>query len=242
MLVKMKKYTTKLLWKIEELWHQYRETKDSGSIDVSINYKDTVSKYHPDFHCVQNFNFEKTDYVVHIDSYGEYRGLNKSQVLINQKKPIYLFDNHNKMIYPLVELHGIVQKPLNIIHIDAHPDDAIFQGKKKKSLSLEETKSYIEKTRISDFFDALSETQIINTVYPVTHSDSFEFFLPPEEPYILSLDIDIFGPEGDFCELKDKVRAIALAWNRADAICIATSPGFIDQEFAREIISIFTQK
>ena len=41
--------------------------------------------------------------------------------------------------------------------------------------------------------------------------------------------------------MKDKVRAIALAWGKADAVCIAMSPGFIDQEFAREIIEVFVK-
>ena len=83
--------------------------------------------------------------------------------------------------------------------------------------------------------------KLVGTIFRVCHSDNFEFFLLPEKPYILSLDIDIFGPEGDFVDLKDKVRAIALAWSGAEAVCIATSPGFIDQEYAKKIISIMTK-
>jgi hypothetical protein len=138
-----------------------------------------------------------------------------------------------------------------VVHIDAHPDDAEFEGEKKSELDINNTQKYISQTRISDFFDALSgvllggtkqSQYILGDIHRITHSDSLEFFLPPEEPYILSLDIDIFGPEGDFAELHDKVRAIALAWGSADAVCIAMSPGFIDQEFAQEIIKIFTYK
>ena len=107
-----------------------------------------------------------------------YKGLRNSQLLINNRKPIYLFDNHNKILYPFVELSITGNNSLNVVHIDAHPDDAKFQNEKREKLTLEEVESYIKETRISDFFDALSETKIINKIFPVTHSDSFEFFLP----------------------------------------------------------------
>lgn len=233
----------KILWKIEELWNKYYDSvSDSYSNKYSAilkNYENNISEYNSDFKLIKKFDFLESDSVVHVDDYGKYKGLLNSQLLFKDKKPIYLFDNHNKIIYPFVELFESIGKPLNIVHIDAHPDDAKFLGLKQNNINLQNSKDVISQTRISDFFDALSETNIINFIYSITHSDSFEFFLSPEKPYILSLDIDIFGPEGDFAELKDKVRAIALAWNRADAICIATSPGFIDQMYAKEIIKIF---
>lgn len=233
----------KILWKIEELWNKYYySASDSYSKDYSAilkNYKNNISKYNSDLRLTKEFDFSESDSVVHVDDYGKYKGLLSSQLLFKDKKPIYLFDNHNKIIHPLVELFESTGCHLNIVHIDAHPDNAKFLGLKQNKIHLENIKDLISQTRISDFFDALSKTNIINTIYPITHSDSFEFFLPPDKPYVLSLDIDIFGPEGSFCELKDKVRAIALAWKNADAICIATSPGFIDQKYARGIINIF---
>lgn len=235
----MKKDCTKILWKIEELWNQFYKLEKTISPSVLGNYVNGISKYYSDFHLVNEFSFKESNLIVHRDNYGEYKGLLNSQLLFKNKKPIYLFDNHNKMIYPIVELFNSLKQQIDIVHIDAHPDDAQFQGVRKNSLKPGEVEGYIKETRISDFFDALSETSIVNRVFPVTHSDSFEFFLPPEESYVLSLDIDIFGPEGDFCELKDKVRAIALAWSRADVVCIAMSPGFIDQEYAQKIIDIF---
>ncbi|MCI5050680.1 MAG: hypothetical protein MRY57_00005 [Candidatus Pacebacteria bacterium] len=236
----MNKDYTKVLWKIEELWKKYFTGVEAITdySDVLDNYENNTSKYYDDFHLVDSFDFTASNESVHVDDYGSYQGLLHSQ-LVFKDKPTYLFDNHNKMLYSLVELYNINNKELTVVHIDAHPDDAKFQGQKITELNLQNIKKYIAETRISDFYDALSETNIIEKILLVTHSDSFEFFLPPEEPYILSLDIDIFGPEGDFCDLEDKVRATALAWSMADAVCIATSPGFIDQKFAQEIIEIF---
>jgi|AntAceMinimDraft_13_1070369.scaffolds.fasta_scaffold05885_2 hypothetical protein len=238
----------KILWKIEELWNKNERSIFNNpnqhlnlqKLKIKNNYSDSgVSKYYPRFHLVNSFEFTQGIKNVFEDDYGSYKGLKKLQLIIKDK-PIYLFDNHNEMIYPLVEIYESVPKSsLSVVHIDAHPDDALFHGEKPKLLTSIGTKNLISRTRISDFFDALSETKIINNIYRVTHSDSFEFFLPPDEPYILSLDIDIFGPEGNFVELKDKVSAIKKAWNGAAVVCIATSPGFIDQDFAREIIEIF---
>jgi hypothetical protein len=242
----MKKDYIKILWKIEELWKKYYKPMEVSEsvrgLDISGNYKNGISKYHHRFNLVKDFDFTESQKPVFFDDYGKYNGLKKCQILKRDEKLIYLFDNHNEMLYPLVEISEITKKIHSIVHIDAHPDNAEFQEGKPIDINLQNVQEYIIKTRISDFFDAVSETKMIGNIYSITHSDSFEFFLPPEEPYILSLDIDIFGPEGNFCELEDKVRAIAVAWARAEVVCIAMSPGFIDQDYAKEIIEIFEAK
>lgn len=242
----------KLLWKIEELWNHYFKDNKTSDIKITENYKKGISKYYDKFHVVDSFDFSESDEAVFSDDYGNYKGLRRLQVSMSSGKPIYLFDNHNEMIYPIAEiaLQAGNDIPFDVVHIDAHPDDAKFQGEKPTSIPLGKVGSFIKNTRISDFFDAISNVslretkqsqKVVRNIFRVCHSDTFEFFLPPEQPYILSLDIDIFGPEGDFAEIKDKVRAIALAWSRAEAVCISMSPGFIDQEYAKEIIKIMTK-
>jgi hypothetical protein len=232
----------KLLWKIEELWNQYYKQVSSPAINIFHNYVNGLSKHHNRFECVKEIDFSESEKEVFSDAYGKYKGLKKCQVLEKDSKLIYLFDNHNEMLYSLVEIFEATGKQYDIVHIDAHPDDALFQGIKITSLNLKNIQEYINKTRISDFFDAISETNIVRRIYSLTHSDNLEFFMPPEESYILSLDIDIFGPEGDFAELNEKVRAIASAWIHADVVCIAMSPGFIDQKYAADIIKIFVNQ
>ena len=240
-----KKYT-KIVWKIEELWEKYYKPSVIPdliwNLDFLENYdSNKISKYYSEFKLVDNFDFGLSKRAVFSDGYGNYRGLQNSQLQIIDNKPVYLFDNHNKILYPFLEIQKSFKNILDVVHIDAHPDDAEFQDKKINDLNFENVADYIHQTRISDFFDAISKTKTIGKIYRITHSDSFEFFVPPEKSYVLSLDIDIFGPEGDFVELRDKVRAIALAWASADAVCIAMRPGFIDQEYAKEFINIFTK-
>lgn len=242
MMIFMKRDYTKVLWKTEELWKKSYTSQETSVLDISQNYVNRVSKYHDRFHQVETFDFSGSEDTVFTDDYGKYTGLEKSQVLKHENKNVYLFDNHNEMLYPIVEIFNTTKKKYDVVHIDAHPDDAKFQDLKITDLNLNNIKDYITKTRISDFFDAVSEANIIADIHRITHSDNFEFFLPPENPYILSLDIDIFGPEGDFAALEDKVRAIAVAWAKADAVCIAMSPGFINQKYAADIIKIFVNQ
>ncbi|MAQ77200.1 hypothetical protein CL684_01605 [Candidatus Campbellbacteria bacterium] len=233
----------KILWKIEELWKKYYKPDNVSSISLEQlhgNYNNNQSQYHERFFMVDTFGFNESKNIVFKDDYGKYKGLEKLQVTMINDTLVYLIDNHNEILYPFVELKTVSDTIFDVVHIDAHPDDAEFQGEKKNELNLENIKEYIAETRISDFFDAVSGAQLIGNVHRVCHSNNFEFFLPPEKPYILSLDVDIFGPEGDFAEIEDKVRAIALAWSRADVVVVAMSPGFIDQKYAQEIIKIFT--
>ena len=81
--------------------------------------------------------------------------------------------------------------------------------------------------------------KFINKIHRYTKSTDFQEFKKPQNPYILSFDIDIFGPEGDFTDLESKIKIIAQAWQDAEVVCIATSPGFIDQNYAQNIIEIF---
>lgn len=278
----------KVLWKIEELWNKYN-TNDffSGLISeftlrekLAPFYKNNISIHNLDFHLVKEFNFNQSKNFIHLDDYGKYLGLEKSQVLEKEGKLIYLFDNHHKIIQPFLEYSEITCQGFNVVHIDAHNDDAVFTKQKPQTLELKKVQEYIKETRISDFFNFLSEVviptkkriqsrdscysrldpeshqikkqeilnqvqndnspcKLIKNIYRYTKSSDFESFKKPKNPYILSLDIDIFGPEGDFVDLESKVRIIADTWKHTNVICIAMSPGFIEQKFAQKIIEIF---
>ena len=292
----------KILWKIEELWNKYYnniyhsvqvchpckgenltlchcEPAKQSQVLLKKLYKNNISIYNSDFYLVEEFNFEKSKKPVHCDDYGEYFGLEKSQVLEKDEKLIYLFDNHNKIIQSFLEYAEITGHSFDVVHIDAHDDAAVFPQEKPHTFELKNVQEYIEKTRISDFFDFLnsasyqvqndkqsirfpefkvngedregalgyvsgskvSNNKLIKNIHRYTKSTDFQKFKKPKNPYILSLDIDIFGPEGDFVDLESKIKIIAEAWQYADIVCIATSPGFIDQEFAQGAIEILVK-
>ena len=223
----------KILWKISSLW-----TICSNPRKVLGKKEDLTSSY---FSSVKTFDYQKSREPVFSDDYGQYFGLKESQVMRVDDKDIYLCDNHNKILVPLFHAYSSLKRPLHIVHIDAHRDDALFLKEKPKYFNEESLRYLLSETRISDFFDALSETGVIKTINRYTESESY---LSDKEVScdVLSLDIDIFGPEGDFVDLESKIKTIARFWNKVPVVCIAMSPGFIDQDYAREIIKIFLKK
>ncbi len=234
----------KLLWKIESLWNQhYRSSKcckvfSDKTLSKSITETFFANGNSHSFTLTEKLSFEKTENAVFSDSYGDYLGIKNSQVMRSEDKLIYLFDNHNKFLVPLFHLYKTLERPIKVLHIDAHEDDALYRGERPEQFNEEVLVELLEKTRISDFYDSLSSTQVISEITRFTHSQDFEN-LPYGEYDILSLDIDIFGPEGDFAELEKKIAVIAAAMRQSSLITIATSPGFIDQDFAEKVIQIF---
>ncbi len=239
----------KLLWKIESLWNDhYRSLKyckaHSGkTVSKSITDMFFLNRNSHSFTLTEELSFEKTEKSVFSDNYGDYLGIKKNQVTILEDKLIYLFDNHNKFLVPLFHAHKILERPVRVLHIDAHEDNALYQYELPEQINDEVIIELLEKTRISDFYDSLSKTQAISEITRFTHSQDFEN-LPKGEYDILSLDIDIFGPEGDFADLEKKISVIAAGMRQSSIITIATSPGFIDQDFAEKIITtlVFTNR
>lgn len=233
----------KLLWKIESLWNEYYRSPRYCKVlfvkTTSESITDTffVSGNSYSFTLTEKLSFEKTEKMVFNDSYGDYLGIKNNQVIRFEDKLIYLFDNHNKFLVPLFHLYKTLERPIKVLHIDAHEDDALYQDERPEQFNEKVLVELLEKTRISDFYDSLSGTQIISEITRFTHSQDFEN-LPNSEYDILSLDIDIFGPEGDFAELEKKIAVIAAAMRQSCIVTIATSPGFIDQDFAEKIVTI----
>lgn len=255
----------KLLWKIESLWSDYQRNPSwcviAGERTVSQMIKDTffsIDSYPASssptdsspanssttdgsfgFSLVSNFDFTPSINSVFSDDYGSYFGIAKSQVVLQDSKLVYLFDNHQKFLVPLFHLYQVLGRPVRVLHIDAHPDDALYQYEYPLSLDAVTLHNLLQNTRISDFFDAVSKTDVIAELTRITTSSGFADYSKANYD-IVSLDIDIFGPEGDFTELERKIPVIADAWQSCPVISIATSPGFIDQKYAQEIIKILT--
>lgn len=208
------------------------------------------------FHRVAFFDPHFSSEPVMHDEAGEYLGLDRDIILAPHHvdfarvdnlsdhtatcatPPIYIFDNHHKALFAFLEAKENFGYPLPVVHIDAHPDDALPEFE-VPPLTLENIYALYSQSRISDFLEVAERGQIISSVDRIVSSREFEEYVLPDTPFILSLDIDIFGFEGGYIELEKKVQMITHIWKRASVITIATSPGFIDQEWAWKIIQIF---
>lgn len=179
------------------------------------------------------------DTSVFTDDYGSYPGL-KDNYLLTGEKPLYVFDNHNKALMAFAELKEQTKEPLIVVHIDAHPDDAKYEQEEAGEITQDNILEYYEASRISDFLDCAERGGLIHTPLRITTEQGFnEKPVLPATPYVLSLDIDIFGPEGAFTSLESKLETLAFYIHHAAALTVATSPGFIDQEEALELVKIF---
>lgn len=239
--IKSKSY----FWDVEIFWEKYY--KKNTYINNEIFFpKEEIDK---------NINFEKSDkYVFKDENDISYKGLKKFSLIKRNNKYIFLVDNHHKILTFLYKLYKKTKKTLNILHIDAHRDDAIykseipivlknyFNNKISFNKNFDDIFTKFEnQCRICDYLDAGKKIGLINNIFSYTQSFEIQNNIFPKEKFILNLDIDIFGEEGSSIALEDKVRFIAKAWNYSSAICIAMSPGFIDFEHAKKIIEILTK-
>ncbi len=243
-----------------------------------INEEEKKSKNNENFILVENFSFEKSEKKVFFgenreennDSKKElgFFGLKKQQLFFEEKevsnldgkltkieKPIYLVDNHNNALFAFYEISKILKEiknneKINIIHIDAHRDNAFFQHKYPKEINYKNMDIFLEKTRVSDYLDLAQKTNIIGEILNITQSYEFDNFyknsnIKKKEKdilntnYILNLDIDIFGEEGEMVENDLKINSIKKAWKNALAVVIATSPGYIKSEKAQKMVEFF---
>ena len=220
----------KVIWKIQELWGKaYSPNRES-------NVSQTQWSYGTDFFVQTDvFNPTPSESAVMSDDAGDYLGMSRDVVLWRGGKPVYIFDNHHKALFAFLEAQQNLGRNLPIVHIDAHPDDAV-PNFFTSEITFKNVRETYKQSRICDFISVSQQGNLIGAVDRMVTSAQFASYKIPKEPFILSLDIDIFGPEGGYIELETKVKAIADVWGKAAVVTIATSPGFIDQEFAWEII------
>lgn len=146
----------------------------------------------------------------------------------NTQTPIFICDNHN---YVLEIWEQVKDKNFSIIHIDQHKDDAKFIG---------DTQNWRETTRICDYLDFALKMKWISNIHSFT--ESYEISKKQKyttEKHILNIDLDFFAPELTIISLQEKIELILFYLPQSEIITLATSPLFIDQEFAREIGKLF---
>ncbi len=172
------------------------------------------------------------------------------QYCIEQKEPIVLvhidahrdnaiFQKYEECREEIALLQSYIDNVCNnTIDTCSEYGKALFEDMKKHML-------YIQNAcRVSDYLDIAFHLGLIRKVVSLTQEHEFKDFLLFSEndlpQYILNLDIDIYGLEGSVVGIDIKTHVIAKAWLGANAVCIATSPGFIERNLAKRCIEIMT--
>ena len=147
----------------------------------------------------------------------------------NSQAPIFICDNHN---YVLEIWEKYKQKNLTLIHIDQHRDDAIWSN---------QDLDYLKSTKICDYIDfAIKNEWIYQKYFSFTESKDLEQIQEAQKyKNILNIDLDFFVPELTTISLEEKLNIILSVLPQTEIITLATSPLFIDQQFAQGLAKLF---
>lgn len=185
-----------------------------------------------------------------VDQYGKsqsHTGLAHVYQLMWHSTPIVIFDNHNHALYFRLtwkQSHNI-DGPILLDHIDQHSD------LNTPDIMLEEHKLDNE-AYIYDYVQ--HQCQISNFINPFLHcfpETQFQWIKTQDElldhthspwtPYILDIDLDFRAPEMNTSQLHGTIARTQDLISQADLVTIASSPMFIDQSHAIDLLhTLFT--
>lgn len=165
---------------------------------------------------------------------------------------IFLFDNHNHAFFfwCLALKSGWIKRGAALIHIDQHkdmrepPENFTIPGDEK--IDLAEAFAYTnEVLNVGNFIKPALVSGIFSEVKIIDNREAFEEFTPGVEPtpgvgnrgeYALDVDIDVFSDEMSYIPEEMKIRKIRELSRNSKLVTVATSPYFMDQHKAVELI------
>ncbi len=161
--------------------------------------------------------------------------------------PIWIMDNHHHAFYARVHAYNQTSTPLTIVHIDAHADlsatSVLFDSTHKKD------ETYLwhytnEVCTIASFIQPLIDVHIVQECLQVRTAQKLSDICmsPPTISYILDIDLDFFALTTDSTELQIQLTHIRLLLANAYACTIATSPYFLGQQRAYELLIAIMRK
>ncbi len=160
-------------------------------------------------------------------------------------KPIFIVDNHNHALSFRYNhqhsKHSQPSEPFNLIHIDQHSDMKPNGNRfpiPDSWFPIPDIQAFVNtKTNVGNFIPAAINSWIINDVIQIRTDTALHSILNSEF-WILNfiLDLDIDFREGKEIT-QDDIKIIQQLISHAEIITIATSPYFIDQKQAIDIIN-----
>lgn len=158
---------------------------------------------------------------------------------------IVVFDNHNHALYFWMEAirNGIIEKWFELIHIDEHSDlwDNTHHFDYEQSLkSPEYTWNFVNIfCNVGNYILPAIESGVIWNMIRIENEYQIDAFIDykTESNSVLNLDLDIFAPELDHIPENKKIQIIKNLLRQVKYVTIATSPFFIDQWKAIEMLN-----
>lgn len=157
-----------------------------------------------------------------------------------QTVPVYIFDNHNHAFFfwHAEKLKGTLKNGATVIHIDQHKDTRIPENflPTKDTKNLQKLFTYTNTVlNVGNFIVPAQKTGLVGTLHIIdsqTSMDEFNFAALPPHNIIVDIDLDFFSEDMSYIPHEQKVTFTRECLKQADAVTVATSPFFIEQDRA----------
>lgn len=152
-------------------------------------------------------------------------------------KTIYVFDNHNHAFY--FWMKSLKSNEFNagckLVHVDQHKDMREPDNYDVDVEDLDNVFAYTnEVLNVGNFIQPALKKEIFSEVIII--DSSYGFDIDVEGEYVLDIDLDIFSKDMDYIPYDFRLNKIKKLIKNAKVITIATSPYFIDQEYAIKVL------
>ncbi|HSQ88508.1 UPF0489 family protein [Romboutsia sp.] len=154
-----------------------------------------------------------------------------------EDKDVYIFDNHNHAFYfwikSLNQKH--FSKGCKLVHVDQHKDTREPENYNVDIEDIDDVFRYTnEVLNVGSFIKPAIKHNIFSELIII--DSSYGFDLNIEGEYVLDIDLDIFSKDMNYIPYNIKISKIQELIKGAKVITIASSPFFIDQEYAIKVL------
>lgn len=158
--------------------------------------------------------------------------------------PITIFDNHNHALYFWLDAlrQGIIKSWFELIHIDEHSD--LWDNEYELDLDMaREDEEYAwdftnYSCNVGNYIRPALRSGLIGDMIRIENEFQIDQYMSyePSRNSVLNLDLDIFAPDLDHIPEEKKIRLIRHLLERVKYVTIATSPYFIEQWKALQML------
>ena len=152
-------------------------------------------------------------------------------------KEIYIFDNHNHALYFWIKSlkFNKFNKGCKLVHIDQHKDMREPENYNVDMNDIDDVFRYTNDVlNVGNFIQPALKHNIFSEVIII--DSSYGFNLDIQGEFVLDIDLDIFSKDMEYISYDLRINKIKELIKKAKVITIASSPFFIEQEYAIKVL------
>lgn len=154
-----------------------------------------------------------------------------------EDKEVYIFDNHNHALYFWIKSlkFNKFNKRCKLVHIDQHKDMREPENYNVDMNDIDDVFRYTNDVlNVGNFIQPALKHNIFSEVIII--DSSYGFNLDIQGEFVLDIDLDIFSKDMEYISYDLRINKIKELIKKAKVITIASSPFFIDQEYAIKVL------